>query len=235
MEQEPIWEDRGNMPDFEREFWDEDDWERFMDEQDRKVDELVRLDEIFLNSGMESRDLELMGIEPCDKNCTECEERYSCWEYQEQLAEESRKATGAPERERKSRLDEFREIPVYGMCFEFGVAAMKWLHHIPVENRETEPAFRKLGENCGIPGAKIAGGHGMGYSPDTICGNVVKCKKAAAALTASIEALGVLSEREDTAEKASKLKQEAEAALKELRVRIEELRAEARRLHGKSD
>ena len=50
MELEPIWEDRETMPDFEKKYWDEDDWERFMTIQDKKVDELMRLDELFLNS-----------------------------------------------------------------------------------------------------------------------------------------------------------------------------------------
>ena len=234
-EMEPIWEDRGAMPDFEKEYWDEDDWERFMTEQDRKVEELIRLDKIFLDSGMRpdiDREFELMGFERCDHKCKECAERSSCWEYQEQLAEESREATGTPESEVPDIEDDFHQIPVQRACSDFAVEVMRWLHDLPEEAWESEPAFKKLIENCGIPGAKIAGGHGLGYSPDTICGNVANCKRAAAALSRSVEALAVLAERPDTAEKACGLKLDGESALSDLWVRIEELRAEARRLHG---
>jgi len=232
---EPIWEDESGMPDFEKEFWDEDDWERFMTVQDRKVDELLRLDELFLASGMESKDLELMGFEPCDQKCEECEERYSCWEYQERLAEESRKATGQPSESIEDAMErDFRQIPAYKTCFDFGLAAIDLMKNIPDKDYETDADLRKLAENCCVASAKIAGGHAMGYRPYSICGNIAKCKRGLNALVASLEALDALAARPALAEKALRLKEMGEAALKELRVRVEELRAEARRIQGRS-
>jgi len=236
-EREPIWEDRGAMPDFEKDYWDEYDWERFMAEQDRKVEELMRLDKIFLDSGMrpDDRDLELMGFEPCDKNCKECGERSSCWEFQEELARESREATGTPEPEPEDLRDDFHDIPVYKACFEFTCEAMDWFKEIPEEFWDEQPAMRMFAENCGVPGAKIAGGNAMSRGPDSIGGNIANCKRAHAAMGRCIEALDVLMTIPETAEKAAHFKPIAEECHREIWVRVEEVRAEARRLWGTSN
>jgi len=227
---EPFWEDKSGEPDFEKEYWDEYDWERFMAVQDRKVDELMKLDKLFLDSGVRDRELELMGFEECDHNCPECEERYSCWEYQEKLAEESREATGAPPP--TSRHDELREIPVYKACFDFGMKIHDFLKPFPYEQYDEDPPLMQLAENWGIPGAKIAGGSAFGLRPDSIGGNIANCKRAAAALSRCIEALGKLSERPGYGKEAEGLRHAGQEALCMLHARIEELRTEARRLWG---
>jgi hypothetical protein len=43
--------------------------------------------------------------------------------------------------------------------------------------------------------AKIAGGHGIGYEDDEICGNIVNCKKSLAAADESLEALQAIRDR----------------------------------------
>ena len=231
MELEPIWEDRETMPDFEKKYWDEDDWERFMTIQDKKVDELMRLDELFLNSGMNPHaDLELMGFEECDHKCENCDERHSCWEYEEKLAKESREVRGIPEPEYEE--PEFKNIPAYKLSYEFAIKAMEFLKVIPDKDYDTDPDLYKLAWHCGMAGAKIAGGDGIGYRPDSICGNVANCKRGANAMAASVEALDALSRRPKLTKRALELKELGGTALKEIWVRIEELRAEARRLHG---
>lgn len=231
MQLEPIWEDREPAPDFEKEWWDEDDWERFMTIQDKKVDELMRLDELFLNSGLDPHaDLELMGFEECDHRCEDCSDRYSCWEYQENLAKESREVRGIPEPEHEE--PEFKNIPAYQLSFEFAIKAMEFVKTIPDRDYGSDTDLRKLAWNCGMAGAKIAGGDGIGYSPDSICGNVANCKRGANAMSASVEALEALSQRPKLAKRALELKEMGETALKAIWARIEELRAEARRLHG---
>lgn len=233
MQLEPIWEDREPMPDFEKEWWDEDDWERFMTIQDKKVDELMRLDELFLNSGLDPHaDLELMGFEECDHKCEDCSDRCSCWEYQEKLAKESREARGIPEPEFEHEEPAFKNLPAYKLSFDFAIQVMELLKTIPDKHYDTDEDLYKLAWNCGMAGAKIAGGDGIGYSPDSICGNVANCKRGANAMAASVEALEALSKRPKLTKRALELKELGETALKEIWIRIEELRAEACRLHG---
>jgi hypothetical protein len=77
-----------------------------------------------------------------------------------------------------------------------------------------------------IASAKIAGGHGMGYSDDSIGGNVVNCKRALAGARQSIEALEQLVKRKILSskqlERVMPALREAERAIE---ARIAELRA----------
>ncbi len=230
---EPLWENE-EEPDFEKEYWDEYDWERMFALNDRKVDELIKFEKVFHDSDMKSRDLELLGYEECDHNCPDCGKRHSCWEFQEKLAAESREATGTPEpidREEYQR-ENFRESPLYRLCFDFGMRVHDFLKPYREEQYDEDPALLQLAENWGIPGAKIAGASAFGLRPDSIGGNIANCKRAATALSKCVEALGKLSERPECGKEAEELRRAGQEALCMLHARIEELRVEARRLWG---
>jgi hypothetical protein len=47
--------------------------------------------------------------------------------------------------------------------------------------------------------AKIAGGHGMGYEDDVLCGNIVCCKKSLAAADEALEGLEAIQARDEAA------------------------------------
>mgnify|MGYP005855017733 CR=1 FL=1 len=231
MALEPIWENEDAGTDFEKDLWDEADWERFIHEQDRKSEELSRLADLFLNSGMDpEQDLELLFGDDRDQ-CSECRDHRCRWEVGESVQEPE--PVHETEFERAER--DFHDIPAYRLAHEFAIQSMELLKGIGEETFRAESAFHELTSNCCLAGAKIAGGHGLGYRPDSIYGNVVKCKQAASALAESIVALDVLCSREDVGEESIRLRQLAQHALRELRIRIEELRAEARRLHGSTN
>lgn len=243
MKREPIWEHEDKNIDWEKDNWDEYDWERLLAQQDCKVEQLVRLDMLFLDSGMKARDDELMGFDEdakksqeCDRNCPECGQRFSCMEYQERLAEESREATGTPEPEPEylSLSERMRDIPIYQKCYELRLASTDLLKQIPERFWENEPAAKMFAENCGIPAAKIVGGNAMGYGPDSIGGNIANCKRAANAMAKCVEALERLMTLPETAEKAAELKPIAEKCLPMIVERIEDLRAQARVLWGRA-
>lgn len=241
MNREPIWENEDQGIDWEKKNWDEYDWERLLAQQDRKVEMLVRLDMLFLDSGMEDRDDELEAVaekptesQECDDNCRECGRRFSCGPHQERLREESLEATGdlEPEPEYVSISEKMQDIPIYRKCYEFRLACTDMLRLISEPLWDSEPAARKFAESCGIPAAKIVGGKAMGYRPDSIGGNIANCKRAANAMQRCIEALEVLTTIPETAEKAAELKPIAEECLPRIWERIEALRSQARRLWG---
>lgn len=86
-----------------------------------------------------------------------------------------------------------RAIPAYVLAYETGLAVMDALE--PYADRRDpdsgEEAGELLSEAIGyalVPGAKIAGGHAMGYDDEQICGNIVCCRKALAAAAAAEDA-----------------------------------------------
>lgn len=209
MELEPLWEDRGGGPDFEKEYWDEDDWERFMIQQDRKTDELMKLREFFEVSGVEERDFELQDF-PADFDIDDHD--------------------SVPPGEAFT----YHNILAYRLSFDFAVKAMKFLQSLTKEEFAADQNFDNLAAHCGTASAKIAGGDGIGYSAQSICGNIVNCKRAAEALRLSIEALEGLADGK-FAEEIACMESMAEVARQEVLVRIAELRLEARILHGAAD
>ena len=82
-------------------------------------------------------------------------------------------------------LAEYRQL--YRKAMDFGVAMMK-LDDLPDESIGVCLAAGKIGAN-------LAGGHGLGYEEDTICGNIVKCRWALAECEFVIETLDFLASR----------------------------------------
>jgi len=58
----------------------------------------------------------------------------------------------------------------------------------PKQDEEDEELLGQAFINIQIAGAKIIGGHGMGYEDDVICGNIVNCKRALEAAELGVEA-----------------------------------------------
>jgi hypothetical protein len=82
-------------------------------------------------------------------------------------------------------LAEYRQL--YRKAMDFGIAVMQ-LDHLPEESINICVAAGKIGAN-------LAGGHGLGYDEDTICGNIVKCRWALAECEFVIETLDFLAAR----------------------------------------
>lgn len=82
-------------------------------------------------------------------------------------------------------LAEYRQL--YRKAMDFGLAVMQ-LENVPEESINVCVAAGKIGAN-------LAGGHGLGYDEDTICGNIVKCRWALAECEFVIETLDFLATR----------------------------------------
>lgn len=82
-------------------------------------------------------------------------------------------------------IAEYRQL--YRKAMDFGLAVMQ-LENLPEE-------FLNVCVAAGKIGANLAGGHGLGYDEETICGNIVKCRWALAECEFVIETLDFLATR----------------------------------------
>lgn len=110
----------------------------------------------------------------------------------------------AIEAEMRRESEELENMPAYRVSFDTGLkvheAVTPHLNgHIDDEGESIDEIGEHLQEasaNALIPAAKIAGGHGIGYDDDVLCGNIVCCKRARDAAQQCVEALTWLGERE---------------------------------------
>ena len=128
-----------------------------------------------------------------------------------------------------------KHIPAYALATEVGLR----VHHalkpfmearVPedVENWDRDEVDERLGEayiGCMIAAAKIAGGHGMGYEDDVLCGNIANVKRGLAGADQAEAALLWLREKNLLpAELVDRLLPDVRAVKQAVRERIEELR-----------
>ena len=121
-------------------------------------------------------------------------------------------------------------IPAYTLAVDVGMRVHEelkpWLERRADDDDEVG---EKLGEafiGVHIAGAKLAGGHGMGYEDDSICGNIVCCKKGLAGAEQTEQALLWLREEGTVPkEKVDLLLPDVRKVAEAIRQRITELRA----------
>jgi hypothetical protein len=120
-------------------------------------------------------------------------------------------------------------IPAYQLAHD--VAMRVWDALKPwseMRADEEDEAGEKVGEafiGIQISAAKLAGGHGMGYDDESICGNIVCCKKGLAGAEQTEQALTWLREEGTLPkEKVDLLLPEVKKVQEAIRARIEELR-----------
>lgn len=87
------------------------------------------------------------------------------------------------------------EIPAFARSREWAMNVWSALEHVDAD--ETSILAEQLQEAIGgsmSVSVKIAGGHGMGYDDQSLCGNIVRCKKALEAADESLRALKEIQE-----------------------------------------
>jgi len=91
--------------------------------------------------------------------------------------------------------DEVESIEAYSAGYQWGLNIHEALKdYFDAEDEEPDEDLDRV-LSCFQVAAKIAGGHGMGYEDDVLCGNIVCCKRALAAADESVEALKSLEGR----------------------------------------
>ncbi len=147
------------LDDYDDEVWDENRWEEFMQEQDRKTDEyLKKLEEDRLNGTNihpliePKEDLQGNGDLDLESETELSDLEPEAWESPRMYWEEG----------------DFEDIPVYQIAFDFSLAVYDFVERFYPEGTDI-PEIKELLQNSLIIPAKIAGGHGMGYEKDGVC------------------------------------------------------------------
>jgi hypothetical protein len=145
------------------------------------------------------------------------------------IVEEAAEAVEKGEVEDLDDAEPVEEIPVYARAWDVGEKVERvlepWLKAPVGKDEEFNELIGEAFINIHIVCAKIAGGHGMGYDDDVLCGNIVYCKRALQACRKGIEAWEELAKRGIVK---NQLAEEIVKDMQELRGMVEQRMAELR-------
>jgi hypothetical protein len=165
---------------YEDDDWDEDDWERFLQKADVRTAKYLELFETLHNHpDCDSLIAKEMGwnnkYEDCNYNnrsCDNCGKRDECHIY-----EVNQVFDNAVEYDETTESD-VKDIIAYKKSYNLYIKLSKHFKNSKGVNAdEDEDVLEAISASSMIP-AKIAGGHGMGYEKDTLCGNIANCKRS---------------------------------------------------------
>jgi hypothetical protein len=210
--------------------WNEAQWEAFMKESDVRAARFGELFETLIDDpDRDEKIAEEMGWNREDADETE-EDRERREEFESivaQAAEEVEEATARGETFADVE-DDVDTIEAYAKSMAAAEAILEvlkpWLN--APEGQEIDEEFGEAMIQSQVACAKIAGGHGMGYEENVLCGNIVYNKIALDANRRSQESLAILRDRKLLpAEKVVPLLALLEEARKSIEGRIAEMRA----------
>ena len=166
---------------YEDDDWDEEDWERFLQKADVRTAKYMELFETLHNHpDCDNLIAKEMGwshkYEECDyknKSCGNCGERNECHIYEiNQIFDNSIEYNETTEND----IEDVKNITAYKKSYELYIKLSKFFETRKVMDTD-EDVLEAISASSMIP-AKIAGGHGMGYEKDTLCGNIANCKRS---------------------------------------------------------
>lgn len=209
-------------------YWTEADWERFMLENEKLMD---RYEEVWKQNPERRWD------DPLDL--------YHKVHYDLDLGEEaeSEPLTPSPapetpqpsgptaasdeseERSEECELEDFRKIPVYQLAYAFSLATLDYLKRFDHEKHGENSLRDELCLHALRIAADIAGGYGLGYEEDTLCGNIVKNRWALSHAQETKRLLQLLIERSGSDPTLQALVAQVGPIITALKERIAELRS----------
>ena len=174
----------------------EAEWERFMQESDARAAKFGELLETFMDDP--DRDAIIAREMGWDRPEDDEEEGDEDFDAQAAMEEAMAHADDEDVKEEVRRSDEeLHAMPAYKRAFPFGLKVDKALKkYLEASGGDPGDDVTIAHSNSMIIGAKLAGGHGMGYKDHALCGNIVCCKRALDAANKCLEALEVLKANE---------------------------------------
>lgn len=140
-------------------------------------------------------------------------------------------AAGDPEIAAQVQADEdaLHAMPAYARSFEWGLqvheALKSYLEALSDDDYDpSHPLVIAYGDSL-VVAAKIAGGHGLGYEDEFLCGNIVNCKKSLTAADNALAALRTLREGDVPAEVIDPLLAAGQAVRQLVATHIAEMRS----------
>ncbi len=162
--------------------WDEEDWERFLQKADVRTAKYLELYETLHNHpDCDTLIAKEMGwshkYEGCvyndNESCDSCGDRNECRIYEiNQIFDNAIEDNETTE----SDIEDVKNIPAYKKSYELFIKLSKYFKNRKGTDTD-EDILEAISASSMIP-AKIAGGHGMGYERDTLCGNIANCKRS---------------------------------------------------------
>jgi len=161
--------------------WDEEDWERFLQKADVRTAKYLELFETLHNHpDCDNLIAKEMGwshkYEDCDYNngsCDNCGKRNECRIYEiNQIFDNSTEYDETIERD----VEDVKNIIAYKKSYELYIKLSKYFRNR--EGVDADEDFLEAISASSKISAKIAGGHGMGYERDSLCGNIANCKRS---------------------------------------------------------
>ena len=182
------------------EVWDEDDWEDFLRENDRRLDRFMALLTEFMNryppppegSPSDTETAWKRRLEAFMRRHTGFEgsaDELPIWE-EEQDREEDEDATGEAWKVGLADFPEqqpIEELPVYQAARTLADHVTRWSESIPTEAKDS--GFVQFCTHILEIPARLSGGHAVGYERDVLGGNIAYVKRALATANAALEAL----------------------------------------------
>ncbi len=158
--------------------WDEDDWERFLQKADVRTAKYLELFEtLHTRPDCDKLIAKEMGwghkYEDCNyKNdsCDNCGKRGECHIY-----DVNQVFDNALEYDETTEND-VKNIIAYEKSYNLHIKLRKYFKDRKGVSTD-EDVLEAISASAIIP-SKIAGGHGMGYEKDTLCGNIANCKRS---------------------------------------------------------
>jgi hypothetical protein len=219
----------------DREDWDENDWERFLRRADARTAKYQELFETLIHHPRRDmliaremgwqEDVRDCGGDP--NHCPDCPKREMCEAYEmSRLMMEPGEIEDDPDAaDLISSFDQLREIDAYLQSHDFAVHLEDCVAKRFPGWLDDEEARATIFAAQMVP-AQIAGGHGIGYGRDSLCGNIANCKRAMSSLKNCVDHLRRLQHRGLlVGGEMAALDENAEGVAREIDRWIEDLRA----------
>ena len=203
-------------------YWTEAQWEQFMLENERLMD---RYEKVWRdNPGKDWKDpLDLYYKVHYDLDAPEEE---AAEEAEQPDAEgEPAELEGQTPKPLHDAFDDVHQIPAYTLAFAFANSALDYMKQFEYEQRGQNPLREQFCLHALRIAADIAGGHGMGYEEDALCGNIVKNRWALSHTQEAQRLLKMLIERDGPDPASETLLAQLPRIIKALEERVAELRA----------
>ncbi len=190
------------------EIWDEHRWEEFLRESDRRTDLYIRYWDEYVRRIPPPEPTAEAEHEAWERGLHVWLARKMGWDqddaglplwledFDEDPDEEpdGGEAWKAGLGEAYPEAQDVRDLPIYQRAFAFGLAVIEWADTVPEEVKDG--SLVDFCSNALQVGAKIAGGHGMGYEIESLGGNIAVTKRG---LHAANRALAALQQLRDAA------------------------------------
>ena len=172
--------------------WDEDTWERFLKREDTRTAKFEELLETLGDQPDRNQvimdELKLrtpFGGKCPHEDCAKCSSKDDCEVHEMRLIFEWPEDDSLDSEldEIATIFEEVERIPAYQQAHKFSLMLQAYFSMPRDGGRAGMTPMRRdeiwtLLDTAALVAAQVAGGHGIGYEPDCICGNIANCKRA---------------------------------------------------------